>query len=103
MILAPATMAAEKEAKEAARKCLEEIGLDAESYRIGHTKARENAPEIPPLYRDFFWIDFELFPPHNHKQLLKRKFHHHPQVLLEAELFHYYYTECVCTPAPYLT
>lgn len=62
MILAPATMAAEKEAKEAARKCLEEIGLDAESYRIGHTKARENAPEIPPLYRDFFWIDFELFP-----------------------------------------
>ncbi|XP_050298493.1 myosin heavy chain, muscle isoform X34 [Anthonomus grandis grandis] len=38
MILAPATMAAEKEAKEAARKCLEEIGLDADSYRVGHTK-----------------------------------------------------------------
>lgn len=40
MILAPATMAAEKEAKEAARKCLEEIGLDPDSYRVGHTKAR---------------------------------------------------------------
>ncbi|XP_074040828.1 myosin heavy chain isoform X32 [Leptinotarsa decemlineata] len=38
MILAPATMAKEKEAKEAARKCLEEIGLDADSYRVGHTK-----------------------------------------------------------------
>ncbi|XP_066140648.1 myosin heavy chain, muscle isoform X44 [Euwallacea fornicatus] len=38
MILAPATMAAEKEAKEAARKCLEEIGLDPDSYRVGHTK-----------------------------------------------------------------
>lgn len=41
MILAPATMAAEKDPKEAARKCLEEVGLDSESYRIGHTKASE--------------------------------------------------------------
>ena len=40
MILAPATMAAESEPKNAASKCLEEIGLDPESYRIGHTKAR---------------------------------------------------------------
>lgn len=40
MILAPATMAKEKDPKEAARKCLEEIGLDPESYRVGHTKAR---------------------------------------------------------------
>lgn len=40
MILAPATMAAENDPKEAARKCLEEIGLDPDSYRIGHTKAR---------------------------------------------------------------
>lgn len=40
MILAPATMAAEKDPKEAARKCLEEIGLDPDGYRIGHTKAR---------------------------------------------------------------
>lgn len=40
MILAPATMTAEKDPKEAARKCLEEVGLDPESYRIGHTKAR---------------------------------------------------------------
>nr|XP_015837788.1 PREDICTED: myosin heavy chain, muscle isoform X18 [Tribolium castaneum] len=38
MILAPATMAAEKDPKEAARKCLEEVGLDPDSYRIGHTK-----------------------------------------------------------------
>lgn len=41
MILAPATMTAEKDPKEAARKCLEEVGLDPESYRIGHTKARQ--------------------------------------------------------------
>nr|CAI5869294.1 unnamed protein product [Callosobruchus analis] len=34
MILAPATMAKEKDPKEAARKCLEEIGLDPDSYRI---------------------------------------------------------------------
>lgn len=40
MILAPATMAREKEAKEAARKCLEEIQLDPDGYRVGHTKAR---------------------------------------------------------------
>ncbi|XP_068914325.1 myosin heavy chain, muscle isoform X41 [Tenebrio molitor] len=38
MILAPATMAAEADPKEAARKCLEEVGLDPDSYRIGHTK-----------------------------------------------------------------
>lgn len=40
MILAPAIMTAEKEPKEAARKCLEAVELDPESYRIGHTKAR---------------------------------------------------------------
>lgn len=40
MILAPAIMAAEKEPKVAAAKCLEEVQLDPESYRIGHTKAR---------------------------------------------------------------
>lgn len=40
MILAPAIMQAEKDPKEAARKCLEAINLDPESYRIGHTKAR---------------------------------------------------------------
>jgi myosin heavy chain 6/7 len=42
MILAPAIMTAEKEAKVAAAKCLESVGLDPESYRIGHTKARRN-------------------------------------------------------------
>jgi len=30
----------EADAKTAASKCLEEVGLDPESYRIGHTKAR---------------------------------------------------------------
>lgn len=40
MILAPATMAKEKDPKEAARKCLEEIALDPDGYRVGHTKAR---------------------------------------------------------------
>lgn len=42
MILAPVVMTAEKDPKEAARKCLEEVGLDPESYRIGHTKARKH-------------------------------------------------------------
>ncbi|KAI5720902.1 hypothetical protein M8J77_013076 [Diaphorina citri] len=40
MILAPATMAAESDPKVAASKCLQEVNLDPESYRIGHTKAR---------------------------------------------------------------
>lgn len=48
MILAPAIMVAESEPKNAAAKCLESVGLDPESYRIGHTKARK----IPP-YRPF--------------------------------------------------
>ncbi|XP_045498351.1 myosin heavy chain, muscle isoform X20 [Colias croceus] len=38
MILAPAIMQQEKDPKEAARKCLESVQLDPESYRIGHTK-----------------------------------------------------------------
>ncbi|XP_076671839.1 myosin heavy chain isoform X35 [Andrena cerasifolii] len=38
MILAPAAMAAEAEPKKAAARCFEEIGLDPDSYRIGHTK-----------------------------------------------------------------
>lgn len=33
-------MMAEKEGKNAAQKCFDAIGLDPESYRIGHTKAR---------------------------------------------------------------
>jgi len=46
MILAPAIMAAEKVAKNAAGKCLEAVGLDPDMYRIGHTKARtqKNVP-----------------------------------------------------------
>ncbi|XP_062142171.1 myosin heavy chain, muscle isoform X10 [Drosophila sulfurigaster albostrigata] len=38
MILAPAVMAAEKLPKNAATKCLEAVGLDADLYRIGNTK-----------------------------------------------------------------
>lgn len=41
MILAPAVMAAEKQPKKAAEKCLESVGLDPDLYRIGHTKARK--------------------------------------------------------------
>lgn len=40
MILAPAIMSAEADPKVAAAKCLQEVGLDPDSYRIGHTKAR---------------------------------------------------------------
>ncbi|XP_043518712.1 myosin heavy chain, muscle isoform X11 [Frieseomelitta varia] len=38
MILAPAAMAAETDPKKAAARCFEEIGLDPDMYRIGHTK-----------------------------------------------------------------
>ncbi|XP_040163701.1 myosin heavy chain, muscle isoform X8 [Anopheles arabiensis] len=38
LILAPAAMQAETEGKKAAEKCFEAIGLDPDSYRIGHTK-----------------------------------------------------------------
>lgn len=48
MILAPATMAAEADPKMAAAKCLEEVKLDPESYRIGHTKARPQGSVWPP-------------------------------------------------------
>lgn len=40
MILAPAEMTAEKDQKKAAQKCFDAVGLDPDSYRIGHTKAR---------------------------------------------------------------
>lgn len=38
MILAPAAMTAEKDPKKAAQKCFDAIQLDADNYRIGHTK-----------------------------------------------------------------
>ncbi|XP_058451347.1 myosin heavy chain, muscle isoform X9 [Malaya genurostris] len=38
LILAPAAMQAESEPKKAAERCFESIGLDPDSYRIGHTK-----------------------------------------------------------------
>lgn len=40
MILAPATMTAEKDPKTACDKCLKEINLEPDQYRVGHTKAR---------------------------------------------------------------
>lgn len=40
MLLAPAIMTAEKDQKKAAKKCFDAVGLDPDSYRIGHTKAR---------------------------------------------------------------
>lgn len=51
MILAPAIMTAETDQKKAAFKCFESVGLDPDSYRIGHTKARY-----------YFWFVF-LCPP----------------------------------------
>jgi hypothetical protein len=54
MILAPATMAAESDPKVAASKCLQEVELDPESYRIGHTKASsvcENYTYFPLEFR----------------------------------------------------
>lgn len=48
MILAPATMTAEKDPKTAGEKCLAEVGLDPDSYRCGHTKAR-TYPETPQI------------------------------------------------------
>lgn len=40
MILAPATMTAEKDPKTACDKCLMEINLEPDQYRAGHIKAR---------------------------------------------------------------
>lgn len=39
MILAPAAMQAESDPKKSAAACFDSIGLDPDSYRIGHTKA----------------------------------------------------------------
>jgi hypothetical protein len=36
----------ETDPKIASAKCLEEIGLDPESYRIGHTKARREISRV---------------------------------------------------------
>lgn len=80
MILAPATMTAEKDPKEAARKCLEEVGLDPESYRIGHTKAR-NRKKIYWIWHDLDYQNFDetlknrvVFYPSNYTCTLFRFF-----------------------------
>ena len=57
MILAPAAMAAEADPKKAAARCFEEIGLDPDSYRIGHTKASY----IPP--KELHFEIFHVFCP----------------------------------------
>jgi hypothetical protein len=41
-------MEKESDPKTAAAKCLEEVALDPESYRIGHTKARRVTPVVVP-------------------------------------------------------
>ena len=44
-------MTAEKDPKIAAAKCFDSIGLDPDSYRIGHTKASFNnipGPQVLP-------------------------------------------------------
>ncbi len=43
-ILASAQMAAEKEDKKSAVACFEHIGLNADKYRVGHTKVPKNIP-----------------------------------------------------------
>jgi myosin heavy subunit len=40
IILAPNAMKAEKEEKKCAQACFDAIELDADKYRLGHTKAR---------------------------------------------------------------
>ncbi|CAH2096536.1 unnamed protein product [Euphydryas editha] len=65
MILAPAIMTAEKEPKEAARKCLEAIQLDPESYRIE-----------PKLHRLVFVFPFHICRHHYYlfRVLLERRY-----------------------------
>ena len=50
MIIAPAIMTAEKDPKKAAKKCFDSVGLDPDSYRIGHTKARYFIPPFQFVY-----------------------------------------------------
>lgn len=69
MILAPATMAAEKEPKEAARKCLEEVGLDPDSYRVGHTKARGTTPCRCPFMSSTLYFIVVLLACYHHIQV----------------------------------
>lgn len=66
MILAPALMTAEKDPKKAAQKCFDSVGLDSDSYRIGHTKARKLYPKIICLIicqiLNYIFNDFTVFP-----------------------------------------
>jgi myosin heavy subunit len=40
MILAPKQMQSAADEKEACKRCLEEVQLDPDRFRLGHTKAR---------------------------------------------------------------
>lgn len=64
MILAPAVMASEPDPKTSAAKCLQEIQLDPESYRIGHTKASLEKNKIkqkkPYRYFQTLYFIFDL-------------------------------------------
>lgn len=53
MILAPAAMTAEKDPKVSAAKCFDSIGLDPDSYRIGHTKASLRVSPYRNYVEDF--------------------------------------------------
>lgn len=48
MILAPNEMKVEPDERKATKICLETVKLDADLYRIGHTKARKSDPLYPP-------------------------------------------------------
>ena len=54
MILAPAAMAAEADPKKAAARCFEEIGLDPDMFRIGHTKASCKSPNKLNFFLGFY-------------------------------------------------
>lgn len=54
MILAPNEMKVEPDERKATKICLETIKLDADLYRIGHTKARKSDPPLPSTQLCFY-------------------------------------------------
>lgn len=65
MILAPNEMKACADEQKATKICLETVKLDADLYRIGHTKARNRDPKhkSPPLFRIVQKRQFQRFFP----------------------------------------
>lgn len=82
-ILAPAIMEKEADPKTAAAKCLEEVGLDPESYRIGHTKARwvtpvmvpPTPPTLPSSLKLHFWLSAVMWVVRNTSHLFYSSLH----------------------------